>query len=393
MKTRIAGSLAAMTLGLALTGCQAETTDSGLPKDFDFTETKTETIPIEVITVWAPAAVSSSLSGVSGAFEDEYGVSIQFSNIELAEIQTRLAAGNYPDVFFGTHSWTADLVQSGVVSKINTGVLGQRVPNSLKDAFEFEGSSYGVPVSEQHVSLVCNSELIPEQPDISDLQEVGLGLALDSQLGDPYHLYPFMSSFGLGLDNPEETEFEGDAGYEFANWMTQTGSELFDLESDYATVLAQFNAGEIGCWMTGPWALESIDEQLEDSLVVYSVPSAGNLESSALIDVAGFFVAKSSDDPIFANRLVLEAFTRSSSQLAVARSLSGIPAVETENELLSQFAQTAINATATPASDFMDQLWPILGSTQAELIRNEESSVEIWTRFVQQLDTLRSNQD
>lgn len=393
MKTRITGSLAAITLGLALTGCQPETTDSGLPTDFDFTETQSETIPIEVITVWAPAAVSSSLSGISGAFEDEYGVSIQFSNIELAEIQTRLAAGNYPDVFFGTHSWTADLVELGVISKINTGVLGSRVPESLKDAFEFEGSSYGVPVSEQHVSLVCNSELVPEQPDISDLQEVGLGLALDSQLGDPYHLYPFMSSFGLGLDNPEETEFESDAGYEFANWMTQTGSELFDLESDYASVLAQFNAGEIGCWMTGPWALESIDEQLEDSLVVYSVPSAGNLESSALIDVAGFFVTKSSDDPIFANRLVLEAFTRSSSQLAVARSLSGIPAVETENELLSQFAQTAINATPTPASDFMDQLWPILGSTQAELIRNEESSVEIWTRFVQQLDTLRSNQD
>ena len=393
MKTKIAGSVAAMMLGLALTGCQAETTESGLPTEFDFSETQPETIPIEVITVWAPAAVSSSLSGVSSAFEDEYGVSIQFSNIELAEIQSRLAAGNYPDVFFGTHSWTADLVQSDVVARINTGVLGSRVPESLKAAFEFDGSTYGVPVSEQHVSLVCNSELVSEQPTISDLQELGLGLALDSELGDPYHLYPFMSSFGLGLENPEETEFEGDAGYEFANWMSQTGSELFDLESDYATVLAQFNAGEIGCWVTGPWALASIDEQLQDSIVVYPVPAAGNLESSALIDVAGFFVAKSSDDPIFANRLVLEAFTRSSSQLAVARSLSGIPAVETENELLSQFASSAVNATPTPVSDFMDQLWPILGSTQAELIRNEDSSVEIWTRFVQQLDTLRSNQD
>lgn len=393
MKTKIAGSVAAMMLGLALTGCQAETTESGLPTEFDFSETQPETIPIEVITVWAPAAVSSSLSGVSSAFEDEYGVSIQFSNIELAEIQSRLAAGNYPDVFFGTHSWTADLVQSDVVARINTGVLGSRVPESLKAAFEFDGSTYGVPVSEQHVSLVCNSELVSEQPTISDLQELGLGLALDSELGDPYHLYPFMSSFGLGLENPEETEFEGDAGYEFANWMSQTGSELFDLESDYATVLAQFNAGEIGCWVTGPWALASIDEQLQDSIVVYPVPAAGNLESSALIDVAGFFVAKSSDDPIFANRLVLEAFTRSSSQLAVARSLSGIPVVETENELLSQFAASAVNSTPTPVSDFMDQLWPILGSTQAELIRNEDSSVEIWTRFVQQLDTLRSNQD
>ena len=391
MKTKIAGSVAAMMLGLVLTGCQAETTDSGLPTDFDFTETETETIPIEVVTVWAPSAVSESLAGIAGAFEEEYGVNVQFSNIELAEIQSRLAAGNYPDVFFGTHSWTADLVQSGVVAKINTGVLGSRVAESLKAAFEFEGSSYGVPVSEQHVSLVCNSELVPEQPDISDLEEVGLGLALDPQLGDPYHLYPFMSSFGLGLENPEETEFDSDAGYEFANWMTLTGSGLFDLESDYASVLAQFNAGEIGCWMTGPWAFASIDEQLEDSLVVYPVPSAGNLESSALIDVAGFFVAQSSDDPIFSNRLVLEYFTRSTSQLAVARSLSGIPAVETDNELLSQFAQTAINATPTPASDFMDQLWPVLGSTQAELIRNEESSVEIWTRFVTEFEALRGN--
>lgn len=391
MKTKIAGSVAAMMLSLVLSGCQAETTESGLPQDFDFTEIEAESEPVEIVTIWAPQSVNESIRGITGAFEKEYEVSIQLTNIELSDMRGRLSSGVYPDIFFGSHAWTSELVESGIASKLNTGVLGQAVPESLNSAFMYEESSYGVAVSEQHVALLCNSELVEEQPSISDLQSIGLGVGLDPELGDPYHLHPFMSAFGLGLSNPDETDFSADSGFEFANWMTNTGSELFDLDSDYASVLNQFNSGEIGCWLTGPWAIASIDDSLRTSLAVYPVPSVGDFDASPLVDVAGFFVSSTSDDPVYANRLVLEYLTRPESQLAVARTLSGIPAVETADALLNEFSATVVNAIPTPSTPLMEQLWPLLGSTQAELIRNESSSVEIWTEFLAELDVLRGN--
>jgi hypothetical protein len=90
---------------------------------------------------------------------------------------------------------------------------------------------------------------------------------------------------------------------------------------------------------------------------------------------------------------VLEYFTRNTSQVAVAKSLSGVPAVETDDELFSMFRESVINATPTPSSELMDQLWPLLGATQADLIRNDISSEEIWSGFVSELNALRSNQD
>jgi arabinogalactan oligomer/maltooligosaccharide transport system substrate-binding protein len=391
MKSKIFGSALAIGIGLALSGCQPATTPSGLPEEFDFTETQPEVEETQIVTIWAPAAVTSSLQGISGAFEDEYGVVIQFSNVELDQIKSRIDAGNYPDIFFGTHSWTQELAAAGVVAKLSDGALGNTVPDQLKQAFRFEEDLFAVPVSEQHVGLLCNSELVQQQPDFDDLQEFGFGLALDPELGDPYHLYPFMSSFGLSLENLDENNFSADAGFDFAEWLAN--SEVFDLQSSYQQVVTRFNSGEIGCWLTGPWSLSQIDESIIDSLVVYSVPAAGDNDPVALIDVAGFFVAASSDDPVYANRLVMEYFTRSTSQLAIARSLSGIPAVETSDELLSQFAQTSASALPTPASELIDQLWPVLGATQAELIRNERSSDEVWSEFLQELEVLVRNQN
>lgn len=391
MKSKIFGSALAIGIGLALSGCQPATTPSGLPEEFDFTETQPEVEETQIVTIWAPAAVTSSLQGISGAFEDEYGVVIQFSNVELEQIKSRIDAGNYPDIFFGTHSWTQELAAAGVVAKLSDGAFGNIVPGQLKQAFRFEEDLFAVPVSEQHVALLCNSEIVQQQPDFDDLQEFGFGMALDPELGDPYHLYPFMSSFGLSLENLDENNFSDDAGFEFAEWLAN--SEVFDLQSSYQQVVTRFNSGEIGCWLTGPWSLSQIDESIIDSLVVYSVPAAGDNDPVALIDVAGFFVAASSDDPVYANRLVMEYFTRSTSQLAVARSLSGIPAVETGDELLSQFAQTSANTLPTPASELIDQLWPVLGATEAELIRNERSSDEVWSEFLQELEVLVRNQN
>ena len=389
MRRGIKTTTALLAAALVLSACQPNQPDGGIPEGFEAPTEDPE--PLEIITIWAPEAVSSSLAANAEQFEETYGVEVQFTNLELDAILGRLQTGVYPDVFFGTHSWTEELVSQGLVAELEIGVLGESIPTSLKDAFSVDGDFYGVAVSEQHVSLICNPELVPEQPSADELSEIGLGLALDSELGDPYHLYPFMSSFGVDLVNPLETDFGSAAGYEFAAWMARDGADLFDLNSDYQSIANQINAGELGCWLSGPWAAASLEPSLRDSAVVYQVPAVGNLDSNALVDVAGFFVSRQSDDPVYANRLVLENFTRSGSQLSVARSLTGIPAVETLDEFLSGFRDTAVNTTPTPASEFLNQLWPILGAAQAELLAGDADSVDIWSGFVEQVEQLQSN--
>ncbi len=380
----------ALTLsGLVLSACQASPVENGLPEDLSAPTPEPE--PLEIVTIWAPEAVSSALSDTVAEFEADFGVEVQFTNLELNEIYQQLESGLNPDIFFGTHSWTQDLVDDAVVSELELGILGNRFPESLENAFRVDDDFYGVAVSEQHVSLICNSELVPEQPSANQLSDIGLGLALDPQLGDPYHLYPFMSSFGVDLENPEETDFGSAAGYEFAAWMAREGSTLFDLTNDFQTIADGFNSGEFGCWLSGPWATAYLEPEILELAVVYPVPDVGDFEATALVDVAGFFINSQSDDPVYANTLVLENFTRNESQLAVASALSGIPAVETDNEFLSGFRETAAETLPTPASEFLNQLWPMLGAAQAELLVEDADSVEIWSSFVSEVEQLRLN--
>jgi maltose-binding protein MalE len=301
MKTSFTLGTGLLALLLSLTGCQAETTEAGLPEEFDFEKSQEQPEEIDVIRIWAPSNVSNALLGVSLLFENDYGVDIQFTELQLAEIESRLESSNYPDVFFGPHSWNADLAQSGVVSKLRTDVLAESIPQNLRDAFAFEEDYYGVPMSEEHVALVCNSELISEQPSFEDMQEFGVGLGVDSEIDYPHHLYSLMSSFGLSLNDPQLTQFDSDSGYEFASWMSSRGSKLFDPNSDYSSTLEDFNEEKIGCWLTGPRSIGSIDSELQDTLMVYPVPAPGNVQSGPLADVSGFYVAANSDDPVYAN--------------------------------------------------------------------------------------------
>lgn len=55
MKTSFTLGAGLLALVLSVTGCQAETTESGLPEEFDFEKIQEQPEEIDVIQIWAPA--------------------------------------------------------------------------------------------------------------------------------------------------------------------------------------------------------------------------------------------------------------------------------------------------------------------------------------------------
>src|SRR5690606_7325213 len=108
------------------------------------------------------------------------------------------------------------------------------------EAFTYEGQVYGVPYAIENIALVRNTDLVPEAAaDFDDMiakgQAAGTDYAflvgLDPEASDPYHLYPFQTSFGapvFGTDasgsyDPADLQIGNDGGTAFAEWLSAQG--------------------------------------------------------------------------------------------------------------------------------------------------------------------------
>jgi len=396
------GAVAAAS-ALVLSGCAAE---EAAPEATETTTTEApaEAAPaIETLTVWVDDKSGASLEGVAAQFEADTGIAVELVIKDFGSIRdeaiTAIPTGEGPDLLVGAHDWTGALVAAGAIAPVELGaIIGDFRENALA-AFSYDSALYGLPFGVENIGLVCNSSLVPSQPATWDeVVAAGVEIAMSADGGDPYHMYYIQTSFGAPVfeQNPDGSYTStlgmgGEGGFAFAEWLAANG-DVFSFK-DYGTVEAEMKAGELACWITGPWAAPSIAEGLgEDGYAIYSLPSVGGQPASQFLGAQGFFVSSQTDDPLYVNKFLGEYIGSEAAQREIFEIGGRIPAHKavleslSDNKIVSGFGAAGANAVPMPSIPEMGSVWASWGSTEAAIMTGKIGAAEGWQKMIDEIN-------
>lgn len=390
------GALAAAS-ALVLSGCAAEETATP-------TETETEAAPtIDTLTVWADDMVAKSLEGVAAQFEADTGIAVEIVIKDFGSIRdeaiTAIPTGEGPDILAGAHDWTGQLVAAGVVAPLELGAVLADFRENAIAAFSYDGALYGMPFGVENIALVCNSAKVPAQPATWDeVVAAGVEIAMGPDSGDPYHMYYIQTSFGAPVfeQNADGSytstlAMGNDGGFAFADWLA-ANQGLFGFK-DYGTVEAEMKAGDLACWITGPWAAPSIAEGLgEDGYAIYSLPSVGGSTPSQFLGARGFYVSSQTDDPLYVNKFLVEYIGSAEVQTEIYEIGGRIPAhkaafeAASGDKITAGFGAAGVNAVPMPSIPEMGSVWASWGATEAAIMQGKIGAREGWQKMIDEIN-------
>lgn len=395
------GAVAAAS-ALVLAGCAAaeeEATPDTSTDTSTETETETET-SVENLVMWVDTDLAASLEGVVADFEADTGVTIEIVTKEFGNIRdeaiTAIPTGEGPDIMAGAHDWTGQLVSAGVIAPIELGAIRDDFVENSIAAFSYDGALYGMPFAVENIALVCNSELVPTAPTTWDeVVDNGVQIALNPDTGDPFHMYPLQTSFGATVFEQNEDGsykpelgMDNEAGLEFAQWLYDEGSQVFNVNNGYDIVMEQITSGELACWITGPWAVASIRDALgEDGFNIYDIPSVGGQPAAPFLGARGLFVSAQTEDPLFVQKFITEYIGTAEVQNEIYAVGARIPAhkealaAASGDKVTSGFGAAGVLAQPMPSIPEMNSVWSAWGSTQAALLQQAGDPEELWNKM------------
>jgi arabinogalactan oligomer/maltooligosaccharide transport system substrate-binding protein len=388
---------------LVLSGCAAE--EAATPTATTTSEAPpAEAAPaIETLVVWVDDNTAKSLEGVAAQFEADTGIAVELVIKEFGSIRdeatTAIPTGEGPDMLVGAHDWTGQLVAAGVVAPVELGAaLGDFRSNALA-AFSYDNALYGLPFGVENIGLVCNSTIVPEQPaSFEELVDIGFQVQRNPDDLDSYHMYYFQTSFGapVFVQNPDgsytsELGMAGDEGFAYAEWLAEFGPSVKLM--DYGTIEAGVKAGEIPCWVTGPWAVPGIAEALgEDGYAIYSLPSVGGETPNQFMGAFGFYVSSQTEDPLYVNKFLSEYIASEAVQTEIFEIGGRIPAhigaleAAGDNKIVAGFGAAGANAAPMPNIPAMNSVWASWGATQAAIFDGKVDAREGWQKMIDEIN-------
>ncbi|MGK3951419.1 sugar ABC transporter substrate-binding protein [Microbacterium sp. I2] len=394
------GAIAAVS-ALALAGCAS----GGDANTGDDTESAGE------ITVWVDADRASVLEDAAADFTEDTGVDVKLVQKEFGEIRDQFVqqvpTGEGPDIAVGAHDWLGVLVTNGVVAPVELGDGAADYEKVAIDAWSYEGQIYGVPYAIENIGLLRNTDLAPEAPTsyddmIAKGQAAGTEYAflvgLDPEAADPYHLYPFQTSFGApvfgtnadGSYNPDDLQIGNAGGQAFASWLAAqgaTGTGVLNTNINGDLARENFVAGKSPFFLTGPWNVPAAEEA-GINLAVDPIPSAGGQAAQPFAGVQGFFLSSESENKLAATEFLVNYIGSEEVQTALYEVGGRTPALTAAYEaavagdpITAGFGAVGAEAVPMPSIPEMGAVWEFWGVTETAIINGAGDPVELWNKM------------
>lgn len=341
------------------------------------------------LVIWSDEGKAPSVRAVAEAYGEANGITVVVQVIvdTRSDFITANQAGNGPDVVVGAHDWLGQFVANGSVAPLQVDLSGYEA--KAASAATYEGQTYAVPYGQEALVLYCNSEVAPGGPfDTLDAAiEAGSGAAVAPLLvptNDAYHMQPIYSSAGgyiFGWDdatenwNPEDLGFDTDAGIGAAQKIYELGEagiNTLRTSIDNTNVGSIFLDGDAGCFVSGPWNYNDINETFgPDGFTMQPVPGFEGLNpAEPFSTVNQFYVASNAKNPNFAVDFVTSTAAGGLNTAEAQRTLYDISAqppamtevataVAGESEAMATFIDAAAAARPMPAIPAMDSVWSI----------------------------------
>ncbi|WOQ70141.1 maltose ABC transporter substrate-binding protein [Microbacterium limosum] len=357
------------------------------------------------LTVWVDADRARALESVAADFEEDRGIAVDLVVKEYEDIQqdftTQVPAGEGPDITIGGHDWTGAFVQDGVVAPVELGDKAAEFEDVAVQAVTYNGNTYGLPYAIENIAMLRNADLVAE-PATSFDDMIAKGQAagtqypfvvgLNPQNSDPYHLYPFQTSFGNsvfaqnadGSYDAANLTIGDEAGQQFAAWLGQQGAAgILNLNLDSDLAKEAFNAGQSPFYLTGPWNVA--DAQAAGvNVAVDPIPSAGGQTASPFAGVQVFFVSAQSENALAANEFLVNYIATPEVQTALFEAGGRAPALTESFEaaqsdpIVAGFATVGAEAVPMPSIPQMAAVWDDWGTTEVAIIQGADPASS-WT--------------
>lgn len=338
-------SLTALTLISGLVaGCGTSTTGSNSSTS-NSSSAQTAKLPTgQTITVWSWAGgpqlvdVKKIVGKWATAHGDTVKVVDESSNPKGFQFYaTSARTGKGPDVVFGMpHDNNGTFAQEGLMSPVPSGVVDtNNYAQNVIDAVTVNGTVYSVPVSVQAAALYYNKKLVPTAPTtwsqfVQDANAHGFmydqaNLYFDYALIGGFGGYVFKNTNGtlnpkdIGLDNAGSVKayqlmYNMDNQY---HWMTPSVNG--------SIAKAQFLAGKVGMYVSGPWDTGDIQKAgIDYGLTPWPTLSNGQSATPFLGVITAFVNHKSQTQA--ADWSLVEALTNSTAQTDYFKDSQQIPA-------------------------------------------------------------------
>ena len=360
--------------------------------------------------IWADNLRAPFLTVLVKQFEEEFGIPVAVEQPADVRGKFVIAApvGEGPDLVIGAHDWLGQFVANGLLVPVDLAGLDDQFAPTAIDAFTFNGELYGMPVSTENVAFFRNTELVPDAP--ATWEEV---LAICADLGDqvsqcfpqreadPYHFYPIQTSFGgdvfgrnaAGDFDPSDVQIDSEGSLAAAEFLAQLGADgYYQSGSDYDIYHTLFESGDAAFIITGPWALERLDE----SGVPYAISSipAGTEPGSPFLGAQGFMVNAFGEGQIEA-QLFLTEFVATEEVMRTLAEGTGRPSAylpvleqQMDDVSIAGFAEAGENASPMPAIPEMASVWDAWSNAQTLVVQGSEDATTAFQNAAEQIRTL-----
>lgn len=369
--------------------------------------------PTAELLIWADDTRAPALEPLVADFKGGYGVEVTVQQVGFQDIreQVKVAgpAGEGPDIFIGAHDWLGELVVNGLVASIDLGDKRDRFLDAAVNAFNYDGTLYGVPYATENVAFVYNPELVPEPPQTWDAvkalsaQLVEAGEAKSPytiQTNDPYHFFPIMTAFGGyvfgrtedGSYDPSDVGIDSEGSIAAAKWlagMVEVG--YIEPGVDYDVLHTLFEQGDAAMIITGPWALPRIRES-GIPYAVTKIPAGPAGPARPFLGVQGFMVSAFSDNQLLAETFLLEFVATEETMQRIfevdPRPSAFLPVREKiEDPDIAGFAEAGVNGMPMPAIPEMSAVWTAWGDAIELIITGQASAEEAFKNAAEQIRT------
>ncbi|MFB3978977.1 sugar ABC transporter substrate-binding protein [Microbacterium proteolyticum] len=357
------------------------------------------------LTVWVDANRADALKDVAATFADEKGIAVDLIEKDFSKIQADFAAqvptGKGPDITVGAHDWLGGFVQDGLVAPIELGDTASDFQDVAIQAFTNDGKVYGLPYATENIALMRNVDLVPEAPtSFDDMIAKGAAagvqypfvMGLDPANADPYHLYPFQTSFGNsvfarnadGSYDGSQLTIGDEAGQAFAAWLGAQGTAgTINLNLTQDLSKEAFNSGQTPFILTGPWNVADAEAK-GINIAIDPIPSAGGQPAQPFVGVQGFYLSAKSQNALAANEFLVNYLGTEPVQTALYEAGDRPPALKAAYEkaaadpIIAGFGEVGAQGAPMPSIPEMGSVWEFWGVAEVAVLKGEDPTAT-WT--------------
>lgn len=361
-----------------------------------------------VLTIWADDTRYAQLQELGKDFtaETQVEVNVVQKSVDdmVDEFIAQVPTGQGPDIIINAHDKIGQMVSNGVVGTVDISNIKDKLAPAAVQAVTYEGQTYGLPYALESIALIRNNKLTQAEPKTFDeMLEAGKSAAKEypfimqmGEQGDPYHMYPFQTSFGAPVFKQEadgsytaELALGGENGAKFAEWLKAQGeAKVLDPAISGDIAKQAFIDGKAPFTVTGPWNVGPFREAGMD-VSVLPVPSAGGQPAQPFVGVQAFFTSAKTENGLLVNKF-FEFLGKEETQKKLydlGKRIPAMPSVaaQVDDADIKAFAAVAGEGAPMPAIPAMGSVWEFWGVTEANIVTGKEQPADGWNKMAENI--------